>query len=118
MNWEKMTPLLPRAPSSAPRAIALLIVPTVADAASGTSADVAARSVSVMLMPVSPSGTGKTLSALMASALASRHSAPETTSRRKPCASKAVCRFVLIGSPPARKRAILSACASLGVRAF
>ena len=76
MNWEKMTPLLPRAPSSAPRAIALLIEPTVADAASGTSAEVAARSVSSMLMPVSPSGTGKTLSALMASALASRQPAP------------------------------------------
>ena len=76
MNWEKMTPLLPRAPSSAPRAIALLIEPTVADAASGTSAEVAARSVSNMLMPVSPSGTGKTLSALIASALASRQPAP------------------------------------------
>ena len=118
MNWEKITPLLPRAPSSAPRAIALLIAPTVADADSGSSAAVAARSVNSMLMPVSPSGTGKTLSALMASALASTQPAPARTSCRKSWASKVVRGCVLmircrrggvVYSLPAR---------SLGVRAF
>ena len=52
---ERMTPLLPRAPSSAASASALLIAPAPPD--SGRAA-FAARSVSSMLVPVSPSGTG------------------------------------------------------------
>ena len=118
MNWEKMTPLLPRAPSRAARAIALLIAPTVADAESGISTEVAARSVSVMLMPVSPSGTGKTLRALMASALASRHAAPDRTSCRKSCAPNVEEACAFMGSPAARERATLPVCASFRVRAF
>ena len=81
-NCERITPLLPLAPISAARAIAdatsAAAAPSRRPASSMTS-----RMVRYMLMPVSPSGTGNTLSALIASTLRSRSSAaPENIARR------------------------------------
>ena len=66
-SWERITPEFPRAPMRDPWAMALQVV-----AMSGSPASVSPASsavtdsrVSAMLVPVSPSGTGKTLSRLM-----------------------------------------------------
>ena len=69
--WLRMTPELPRAPWSAPR----LMAPAIVQA--GSPATVSAPSsatciVAAMFDPVSPSGTGNTLRALISSTCASR----------------------------------------------
>ena len=62
--WERMTPELPRAPMSEP-----LVTAAATDGMSVTSlcssSSTTARTVSAMLVPVSPSGTGYTLRSLM-----------------------------------------------------
>ena len=57
-----MSPLLPRAPRSAARAIAAAVVGT-SSLADVSMSDAMPRMVSIMLVPVSPSGTGKTFRA-------------------------------------------------------
>ena len=65
---ERITPLLPRAPSSAARATALTIssrlTSSIDSTSSAFSASTTARRVSAMLSPVSPSATGKTFRSL------------------------------------------------------
>ncbi len=78
MICERMTPELPFAPISAPRAASF--------AASATEAapwmpSMAAFMVRDMLVPVSPSGTGKTLIALRASACSRSAAAPSANAR-------------------------------------
>ena len=79
-----MTPELPRAPMSAPLAIA----PETTFAASlplSYASSMVARMVRYMLVPVSPSGTGKTLMELIAWAFrSSQVVAAENISRRSP----------------------------------
>ena len=62
-SWAMMSPLLPREESNAARAIAVAVVGTWAVAVVSMS-DAMPRIVSTMLVPVSPSGTGKTFRAL------------------------------------------------------
>ena len=61
--WDRITPELPRAPISEPWLIALHTAARSSPAVSSSSAT--AASVSAMLVPVSPSGTGYTLSLLI-----------------------------------------------------
>ena len=65
---ERITPLLPRAPSSAARATALTIssrlTSSIESTSSAFSSSTTARRVSAMLSPVSPSATGKTFRSL------------------------------------------------------
>ena len=67
-NCERMTPELPRAPRREPEAIALhsTFISSVSSAATSLAADII---VMVMLVPVSPSGTGNTFSSLIHSFL-------------------------------------------------
>ena len=67
--WLVMTPELPRAPMSEPWVMALAMSSMEASAGSASTSPTTVLSVSDMLVPVSPSGTGKTLSLLMSSAL-------------------------------------------------
>jgi hypothetical protein len=91
MSWERITPLLPRAPSSAApgdrvddlvaadlvdRAVLLLVEQAVELAEHR-------RSVSAMLSPVSPSATGKTLRSLTSWRRASSWASPAATTARK-----------------------------------
>ena len=70
ISWERITPELPRAPSSAARATERTICsrpisssgPSYSERRSSSSST--ARSVSAMLSPVSPSATGKTFRSL------------------------------------------------------
>ena len=66
-NCDRITPLFPRAPQNAP--VAMLSATEPADVASSSLCicSMPARNVNSMLVPVSPSGTGKTLSAFAAS---------------------------------------------------
>ena len=74
MSWERMTPLLPRAPSSAARATDSTISSRPisssgrSTAASRSTSSRHAWRVSAMLSPVSPSATGKTLRSLISCA--------------------------------------------------
>ena len=63
-NWERITPEFPRAPRRDPLEIALQIVSIEGSskAATSSAADII---VIVILVPVSPSGTGKTFNSLM-----------------------------------------------------
>src|SRR3954453_21042161 len=91
-SWERITPLLPRAPSSAARAtdstiwsrpISSIVRSSSARARRSTSSR-QARSVSAMLSPVSPSATGKTLRSLISARRDSRcASAPSTAARKR-----------------------------------
>src|SRR4051795_2548572 len=91
-SWERITPLLPRAPSSAARAtestiwsrpISSIVCSPSSRARRSTSSR-HARSVSAMLSPVSPSATGKTLRSLISARRVSRGaSAPSTTARKR-----------------------------------
>ena len=56
--WERMTPELPRAPIKEPWAMALQTSDISASSARGPSSAATDSMVSVMLVPVSPSGTG------------------------------------------------------------
>ena len=67
--WLVMTPELPRAPMSEPCVTAVATSSIVASAGSAWTSLTTVPSVSDMLVPVSPSGTGKTFSLLMSSAL-------------------------------------------------
>ena len=74
-NWERITPELPLAPLKEPDEIALARDSIVGFSIAATS--LAAESiVIVILVPVSPSGTGNTFSSLIHSLLASRPFAP------------------------------------------
>ncbi len=64
---EVMTPELPRAPMSAPDTMAFLTSARPASAGSAFRPATTLSSVSDMFVPVSPSGTGKTLSLLISS---------------------------------------------------
>ena len=66
--WLVMTPELPRAPMSEPWVIALAMSSMEASAGSAWTSLTTVLSVSDMFVPVSPSGTGKTLSLLISSA--------------------------------------------------
>ena len=66
--WLVMTPELPRAPMSEPCVIALETSSMEAPAGRASTSRTTVPSVSDMLVPVSPSGTGKTLSLLISSA--------------------------------------------------
>src|SRR3954454_18462752 len=92
MSWERMTPLLPRAPSSAARATESTIwsrpisssVCSSSSRARRSTSSRQARRVSAMLSPVSPSATGKTLRSLISARRVSRWaSAPSTTARKR-----------------------------------
>ena len=74
-NWERITPELPLAPLKEPLDIALarLSMSGVSILLTSFDADII---VSVILVPVSPSGTGKTFKSLIHSFLASRLAAP------------------------------------------
>lgn len=63
-SWERMTPELPRAPLSAPRATAWATTEALA-LSTPMSSFTAETIVSDILVPVSPSGTGNTLRASM-----------------------------------------------------
>ncbi len=74
-SWDKMTPEFPRAPRRDPEEIAFDTVSMSADSSEVTSF-AADMIVSVMFVPVSPSGTGNTFSSLIISFFASRLAAP------------------------------------------
>ena len=84
-----ITPELPRAPISAPNAAAAATrsAETVGPSASASAS--AARTVAIMFEPVSPSGTGKTFSALTSSTLASSAAAAARKAPRRPAPSHA-----------------------------
>src|SRR5579875_3884979 len=90
---ERMTPELPRAPNSAPCASFAAITPAAVSLLAAMSR-VAACIVLDMLEPVSPSGTGKTLRALMASLCSSSHAAPAIMAFFRSCPSKTLMRRV------------------------
>src|SRR4051794_16180225 len=91
-SWERITPLLPRAPSSAARAtestiwsrpISSIVCSPSSRARRSTSSR-HARSVSAMLSPVSPSATGNTFRSLISARRDSRcASAPSTAARKR-----------------------------------
>src|SRR5262249_12347564 len=87
--WLVMTPELPRAPISAPNAAAAAIRAAVALGPAASASARAARTVATMFEPVSPSGTGKTLSALTSSTAASRPAAAARKAPRRPSPSQA-----------------------------
>jgi hypothetical protein len=66
--WLVMTPELPRAPMSEPWVMAFAMSSIEAPAGSASTSFTTVPNVSDMLVPVSPSGTGKTLSLLISSA--------------------------------------------------
>src|SRR4051812_8065737 len=91
-SWERITPLLPRAPSSAARATdstiwsrpisSIVCSPSACARRSTLSRQ--ARSVSAMLSPVSPSATGNTFRSLISARRDSRcASAPSTAARKR-----------------------------------
>ena len=67
--WLVITPELPRAPMREPWVIALAMSSMVASAGRASTSRTTVPSVRDMFVPVSPSGTGKTLSLLISSAL-------------------------------------------------
>ena len=74
-SWERMTPEFPRAPLSDPDEIAFAMASIFGFSKAFTSF-AADMIVSVIFVPVSPSGTGNTFSSLMISFFASRLAAP------------------------------------------
>ena len=79
-----MTPELPRAPMSAPKLAAWATRSASASAPARSASSRAARTVASMLVPVSPSGTGKTLSELISSTFASRLATARPEGREEP----------------------------------
>ena len=73
-KWASIIPELPRAPSTAPRAAVRAVSGSDASP-SARRASATERSVSEKLVPVSPSGTGKTLIRLISSRPAATQSA-------------------------------------------
>jgi hypothetical protein len=80
-KWESSMPELPRAPKTQASAMARVTAGNVALLWSARTASAAARSVIAKLVPVSPSGTGKTLMRLSSSRPASTQSAAARTDR-------------------------------------
>ena len=74
-SCERITPELPRAPRREPEEIALARV-SISGSARAPTSEAADMMVSVMFVPVSPSGTGNTFSSLIHSFFASRFLAP------------------------------------------
>ena len=74
-SWDKITPELPLAPRREPEEIAFAIA-TISGFSSAFTSFAADRIVSVIFVPVSPSGTGNTFNSLMNSFFASRFAAP------------------------------------------
>ncbi len=85
--WLVMTPELPRAPMSAPKLAAWATRSASAPAPARSASSRAARTVASMLVPVSPSGTGKTLSELISSTFASRLATADRKAARNPAPS-------------------------------
>ena len=85
-NWDKITPELPRAPLKEPDESAFAIVSIVGFSIAATSL-AAAMIVMVILVPVSPSGTGNTFNSLIHSFFASRPFAAARTAFCKRAAS-------------------------------
>src|SRR4026209_1688309 len=79
-KWASIMPELPRAPSTAARAIVWAVSESGASP-SALRASATARRVRVMLGPVSPSGTGNTLMRLISSRPAATQSAAANTER-------------------------------------
>ena len=92
--WLVMTPELPRAPMSEPCVMAAAMSAMEASLGSASTSATTVPSVSDMLVPVSPSGTGKTLSLLISSAL----SATTLAARGKQVRMTFVCDAV-VGNP-------------------
>src|SRR3954470_2331646 len=87
ISWLRMTPLLPRAPSSAARAtestIWLRPISSISPCVERLSSSCStARSVSAMLSPVSPSATGKTFRSLTSSRRDSNCASAASITRR------------------------------------
>src|SRR5439155_24689329 len=87
--WLAITPELPRAPMSAPNAAAAATRSADAVGPSASASASAARTVAIMFEPVSPSGTGNTLSALTSSTAASRPAAAARKAPSRPSPSQA-----------------------------
>ena len=85
-SWERMTPEFPLAPRREPEDIAFASFSIVGSSIAATSL-AAERIVIVIFVPVSPSGTGNTLSSLMNSLFISRFFAPERNAFFSVCAS-------------------------------
>ena len=105
---EAMTPELPRAPMRAPKLIA--VATRSADCSATPSASArAARTVASMLLPVSPSGTGKTFRALTSSTWSARLStaARKAASRPAPSPARRVIGKLDASSGPASSRSRL-----------
>ena len=81
-----MTPLLPRAPINEPRTTA---VTTPASSVVAARASTTAVIVSCRFVPVSPSGTGKTLSPSISSRACASRSRPVTHQARSPAGPSA-----------------------------
>ena len=81
--WQRITPLLPRAPISEPWLMASHVGASSAGAPSSSATT--ASSVRAMLVPVSPSGTGYTLSRLMPAWWARTTSRNVVTVSRRAC---------------------------------
>ena len=84
----RMSPLLPRAPSSAARAM-LLTVSAKVEAGCASSCSSMLRRVNSMLVPVSPSGTGNTLRAFRTLRFASMTVVEARMSPRSVCVAYA-----------------------------
>ena len=92
-SWDRMTPELPLAPRRDPDEIALDRFSMVGSSMAATSL-AADMMVSVMFVPVSPSGTGNTFSSLIHSFLASR---PFAAARNAFCIISASISFITTG---------------------
>ena len=79
-KWASIIPELPRAPSTAARAMVRAVSGSGASP-SARRASATARSVRLKLVPVSPSGTGKTLMRLISSRPAATQSAAAKSER-------------------------------------
>ena len=75
-SWDKITPEFPRAPRKEPEEIALQM-DAISISPSADTSLAAAMMVKVILVPVSPSGTGKTFKSLIHSFLDSKFFAPD-----------------------------------------
>ena len=99
--WLRITPLFPRAPINDPWLIASHVVSNPASAPSSSATT--ASNVRVMLVPVSPSGTGYTFSRLMPSWWARMVSRKVITVSRKAsapnCSSTGIDKSYRIGAP-------------------
>ena len=75
-NWDKITPELPLAPRSEPEEIAFAKSSIEGLSPNAVTSLAADKIVNVILVPVSPSGTGNTFNSLIHSFFASRFFTP------------------------------------------